>query len=683
MSEDPHEPSSRSDVEAAQESGSQTAVVVAADSDSELPGEIPIETASDPATGIPQDVDSSPQELLEGDLAIQQPAASDLDTTSLDEPDLATPDTDESDPDSEIGPALVAEPKPLPPILPLCLPPIRRVVAAAFDSDLHLLLLASALTRILQGYLGAKQIHFALVGDDPGLTARLYHFLDFGLRPVGIFCGGSDMVFAAQGLDELPSEGVDLVVLSDRDPIREEALLAQLRARANAGSVGWRVVRLARLLDAHRDAMDVLRPEAFSTCLSPTKLAALTCAAGLSAAQGVSVEAGVFLGGSTIYVSKLQQQLGLERRQYAFDTFEGIPAPTEPDGDTPFVAGLFSQGTLETVRRNYAAHAIDDIELVKGLVQETLPEAIPKDQQVAFALIDLDQYAGTRAALDVVVPKLHRRGIIAVDDADGAGVDAAIRETLALHPELIRCNVSTGFDLLLHRDQPGVLSEVRTDGELRVLPTSRFVDAAWRVPGAAIPTTEEVLVAALRGSAETQRAFTRDPQAIPSLARFVDAAVATLTGGGHLMACGNGGSMSDAMHFTEEWTGRFRRDRRALPAMAFSDPAQLSCIANDFGYEEVFARQVEAHGRPGDLLVLISTSGNSPNLIRASEEARLRGVTTVALLGRGGGKLLDRVDIPILVPLATTADRIQEVHIQILHAAIEAVERRMFPELYL
>jgi D-sedoheptulose 7-phosphate isomerase len=192
----------------------------------------------------------------------------------------------------------------------------------------------------------------------------------------------------------------------------------------------------------------------------------------------------------------------------------------------------------------------------------------------------------------------------------------------------------------------------------------------------------DVIAAVFGDAAATLRAFRDDPDAIPAVVRFVDAAHATLTAGGHMMACGNGGSMSDAMHFVEEWTGRFRRDRRALPAISFSDPAQMSCIANDFGYDEVFARQVEAHGRPGDLLVMMSTSGNSPNLIRVAEEARLRGVTSVALLGRGGGKLLDRVDVPIVVPHATTADRIQEIHIQILHAAIEAVERRMFPALY-
>jgi D-sedoheptulose 7-phosphate isomerase len=119
-----------------------------------------------------------------------------------------------------------------------------------------------------------------------------------------------------------------------------------------------------------------------------------------------------------------------------------------------------------------------------------------------------------------------------------------------------------------------------------------------------------------------------------------------------------------------------------VPAVAFSDPSQLTCIANDFGYDEVFARQLEALGRKGDLLVAISTSGNSPNVLRAVEVARELGVTTVGLLGKGGGKLREEVDIPILVPLATTSDRIQEVHIKVLHIAIEAVEREMFPQNY-
>ena len=188
--------------------------------------------------------------------------------------------------------------------------------------------------------------------------------------------------------------------------------------------------------------------------------------------------------------------------------------------------------------------------------------------------------------------------------------------------------------------------------------------------------------ASFEEAARTLAAFLADPECLAGVERFVAAAARTLRANGLLMACGNGGSMCDAMHFAEEWTGRFRRDRAALPAIAFSDPSQLTCIANDFGYDEVFARSVEAYGKKGDLLVAISTSGESPNVLRAVEVARAKGIATVGLLGKGGGKLRAKVDVPIVVPLATTSDRIQEVHIKVLHIAIEAVEREMFPKNY-
>ena len=181
---------------------------------------------------------------------------------------------------------------------------------------------------------------------------------------------------------------------------------------------------------------------------------------------------------------------------------------------------------------------------------------------------------------------------------------------------------------------------------------------------------------------ETLQAFLQDSVQLQGVAAFADAAHETLRSGGLLMSCGNGGSMCDAMHFAEEWTGRFRGNRAALPALAFSDPSQLTCISNDFGYDEVFSRQVEAHGKSGDLLVAISTSGNSPNILRACEVAREREVRTIALLGKGGGQLKDMADIAIVVPNAQTSDRIQEVHIKVLHIVIEAVERRLYPENY-
>lgn len=188
--------------------------------------------------------------------------------------------------------------------------------------------------------------------------------------------------------------------------------------------------------------------------------------------------------------------------------------------------------------------------------------------------------------------------------------------------------------------------------------------------------------AALEEAGAVLRAFLDDPACLAATTRFADAAEATLRRGGTLYACGNGGSLCDAMHFAEEWTGRFRRDRAPLPALALSDPAHLTCIGNDFGFEQVFARMVEAYGRPGDVLVALSTSGESGNVVEACKAARRRGLTVVGLLGRGGGAAREHCDVAIVVPLATTSDRVQEVHIKVLHAVLEAVERRMFPGNY-
>ena len=148
-----------------------------------------------------------------------------------------------------------------------------------------------------------------------------------------------------------------------------------------------------------------------------------------------------------------------------------------------------------------------------------------------------------------------------------------------------------------------------------------------------------------------------------------------------VISCGNGGSMCDAMHFAEELTGRFDKERRPLPAMAISDPSHLSCTANDFGFEMVFSRVVEAWGKQGDLLLAISTRGNSPNIINAVLAAKDAGMQVIALLGKDGGKLKSLADIPIIVP-ANRSDRIQEMHIKLIHIMVEGVERGLFPSLY-
>lgn len=156
-----------------------------------------------------------------------------------------------------------------------------------------------------------------------------------------------------------------------------------------------------------------------------------------------------------------------------------------------------------------------------------------------------------------------------------------------------------------------------------------------------------------------------------------DMMVAALKTGGKLISCGNGGSMCDAMHFAEELTGKFRNDRAPIAAMSISDSSHLTCVGNDHGFEQVFARFVQAHGKPGDVLLAISTSGNSPNVLRAAEAARAAGMKVVALTGKDGGKLAASCDVEVRVAHQGYADRIQEVHIKVIHALIDHIEQAM------
>lgn len=153
------------------------------------------------------------------------------------------------------------------------------------------------------------------------------------------------------------------------------------------------------------------------------------------------------------------------------------------------------------------------------------------------------------------------------------------------------------------------------------------------------------------------------------------------TNGNKVLICGNGGSNCDALHFAEEFTGRFRKERRALPAIAISDSSHITCVGNDYGFDYIFSKGVEAYGKEGDMFIGISTSGNSGNVIKAVEKAKELGMKTVALLGKDGGKLKGMCDYEFIIP-GETSDRIQEIHMMILHIVIEGVERIMFPENY-
>jgi D-sedoheptulose 7-phosphate isomerase len=148
-------------------------------------------------------------------------------------------------------------------------------------------------------------------------------------------------------------------------------------------------------------------------------------------------------------------------------------------------------------------------------------------------------------------------------------------------------------------------------------------------------------------------------------------------------SCGNGGSMCDAMHFAEEFTGRFRNNRPGIAAIAISDPTHITCVANDFGYDQVFSRYVEAHGRKGDVLLAISTSGKSPSILIAAKAAQQIGMRVIGLTGSAGSVLEELCDVCICAPGGRYADRVQEMHIKIIHILIELVERDFYPENYI
>lgn len=180
-------------------------------------------------------------------------------------------------------------------------------------------------------------------------------------------------------------------------------------------------------------------------------------------------------------------------------------------------------------------------------------------------------------------------------------------------------------------------------------------------------------LAALRTAAHDLAALLDAPGLSERLDELSGVLIDALASGGKILLVGNGGSCCDAAHFAEELTGRYRADRRPLPALACNDPGHLTCTANDYGFEQVFARWVAALARPGDVLILLSTSGQSANLLLAADAARAAGVRTCALLGKDGGALRQRADWSLIVPGATS-DRIQELHMLILHAMVEAIE---------
>ncbi len=171
--------------------------------------------------------------------------------------------------------------------------------------------------------------------------------------------------------------------------------------------------------------------------------------------------------------------------------------------------------------------------------------------------------------------------------------------------------------------------------------------------------------------------FTADAANMERISQAAEVMVTALKNGKKIISCGNGGSMCDAMHFAEELSGKYRNDRPAIAALSISDASHISCVGNDYGYAYIFSRYVEALGQPGDVLVGFSSSGNSENIVNALNTAKQKGLTTVCLTGKTGGKMAPLADIEIRAPHSQYADRAQEIHIKVIHALIDSIEEGM------
>jgi D-sedoheptulose 7-phosphate isomerase len=168
--------------------------------------------------------------------------------------------------------------------------------------------------------------------------------------------------------------------------------------------------------------------------------------------------------------------------------------------------------------------------------------------------------------------------------------------------------------------------------------------------------------------------FLKNEGNMKAMANAGDLMVTSLKAGGKIISCGNGGSMCDAMHFAEELTGRFQNDRPSIAAISISDPSHISCVGNDYGYEFVFSRFIEGLGSMGDVLLGISTSGTSKNVVNAAKAARAKGMKVIVLTGKDGGTLKDMCDVEIRAPKTQYADRAQEIHIKVIHSLIQYIE---------
>ena len=187
----------------------------------------------------------------------------------------------------------------------------------------------------------------------------------------------------------------------------------------------------------------------------------------------------------------------------------------------------------------------------------------------------------------------------------------------------------------------------------------------------------ETIIKSLDEARRTLEEFMSSPSALDQIEKAAQICVEALRNGNKIISCGNGGSLCDATHFAEELTGRYRDSRCPLPAIAINDPAYMTCVGNDFGFQDVFSRYVEGVGSKGDVLLAISTSGNSQNILDAVAKAQKKGMKVISLTSLGESKLSPLSDVAICTPRTAHSDRIQEIHIKVIHILIQCIEEML------
>lgn len=190
-------------------------------------------------------------------------------------------------------------------------------------------------------------------------------------------------------------------------------------------------------------------------------------------------------------------------------------------------------------------------------------------------------------------------------------------------------------------------------------------------------STEEIVMFDLNEAKKEMDTFITAPQTLDSISAAASICLEALRSGKKIISCGNGGSLCDATHFAEELTGRYRGNRESLPAIAINDPAYITCTGNDFSFDDIFARYIEGLGKNGDVLLGISTSGTSSNVLKAAKAAKTKGMKVISLTGPAGNPLAELADAAVCAPAAPHSDRIQEIHIKVIHILIHAIENGM------